>query len=1031
MKASPDGIIITDTDGVIQFVSDNCCKMFGYNDQNELIGKLISDIADERVSASNIKLKSKEEFKNIYKGIRKDGSIFYFEPSREALTKNNKTIACIDVIRDISDRINYEENLNKINNELVASNRRLQDLNEQIKFSDNNYHQLFSELTSGFAYHKILLDSKGEPTDYIFLEVNSAFENLTGLKREHIINKKVSDVTNGNELFWIDKYGQVAISGEPDYFESYSEQLGKYYDVTVYSPRKYYFAVIFNDITERMKIEQALSQSESKYRILTENSLVGIWHVDIDGYTLYINPKMCQYIEIAGIHELNGETYHKYFTKASIDKIENEDRKRLQGIINSYDVEIITTGGNHHTMIISAFLVRNQFGTPEGFIGTFTDISEIKRYQKALAQTEERFKLIADYTYNWEIFTDQDGEIIYSSPGVVKILGVNNDIIILKDLTDIFKFSHPDDLSNLKNQYIKLINKEVIDSFEFRIENRNIGLIYVSLSAQPVIDEANIFSGIRLSIRDINSQKIADKALYDSEQKYKAYIDNSPYGILISDTTGHFIDANNTTLLLTGFSYGEIVSMTINQLTADGYSEVSISHFETLLTYGVSNRTFPLNKKDGSTFFAQIDAVRINEDKYLAFISDITDKIISEQARDKAENELLESKQSYELLVNNINDLVCLLDNKGNLLYVNNMFPIILGYNIDEILNTNSLQYFHPDEIEFVAEDYRSTIKNLKESSNIWKIRHKAGHYLTFETRSTSFINKHGNTNTVIIATDISEKLKNQNQLAETAKQLKIITDGVPIMIAHIDENYNILFANREFQRFYSNFPTEFTYKNLKNVFSDSDFKTLKQSFDNTLNGSNLKFDTVLFNFEDEMKIVEMMLVSNQNQDNKTFFMLVSDVTDLKISEEAYKYQTEFNTTLLQTVGAIIIVIDDEANIVLFNAAAEKITGYSISSTLGKKYWELFIEDFEAEQVKTQIDRILNSGIPERLPQYILNIDKNKIAVEWTNTIMKSDKEDKNYIICTGIDISDVVNAERAFKNVSESISAYVGEKFF
>lgn len=106
-------------------------------------------------------------------------------------------------------------------------------------------------MTSGFALHEIILDANGEPCDYRFLEVNSAFERLTGLKAENVIGQSIEEVLPGKGRPWIETFGRVALTGETLRVENYVEDLGKYYEVTVYSPKHGQFAVIFKDITDR------------------------------------------------------------------------------------------------------------------------------------------------------------------------------------------------------------------------------------------------------------------------------------------------------------------------------------------------------------------------------------------------------------------------------------------------------------------------------------------------------------------------------------------------------------------------------------------------------------------------------------------------------------------------------------------------------------------------------------------------------------------------------------------------------------
>lgn len=127
---------------------------------------------------------------------------------------------------------------------------------EKLLESEERYRTLFSAMQEGCALHEIICDRDGQPVDYRFSEVNSAFEQLTGLKRECLIGKTVREVLPGIENRWIQRYGAVALTGVPQRFEEFSGQLDKHYEVYVYSPRRGWFAAIFSDVTTRKQAEE-------------------------------------------------------------------------------------------------------------------------------------------------------------------------------------------------------------------------------------------------------------------------------------------------------------------------------------------------------------------------------------------------------------------------------------------------------------------------------------------------------------------------------------------------------------------------------------------------------------------------------------------------------------------------------------------------------------------------------------------------------------------------------------------------------
>ncbi len=118
-----------------------------------------------------------------------------------------------------------------------------------------HYRSLFDNMLNGLAYCKMLFE-QDHPVDFVYLTVNRAFKNLTGLK--NVTGKRVSEVIPGiresdPELF--ERYGRVALSGIPERFETYVEALGMWFAISVYSPQKEYFVAVFDNITDRKQAE--------------------------------------------------------------------------------------------------------------------------------------------------------------------------------------------------------------------------------------------------------------------------------------------------------------------------------------------------------------------------------------------------------------------------------------------------------------------------------------------------------------------------------------------------------------------------------------------------------------------------------------------------------------------------------------------------------------------------------------------------------------------------------------------------------
>ena len=159
---------------------------------------------------------------------------------------------------------------------------------EELQASEERYRLLFEEMTSAFALHKMFFDESGKPCDYEFLQVNPAFEKLTGLSAGDVVGRQVFEVLPDIELSWIARYGNVVLTGEPLRFEDYNRPLDKHFEVRAFKAGPGQFAVVFQDITERKLAAEALIESETNFRLLVETAPDAIF-IQTGGRIAYLN----------------------------------------------------------------------------------------------------------------------------------------------------------------------------------------------------------------------------------------------------------------------------------------------------------------------------------------------------------------------------------------------------------------------------------------------------------------------------------------------------------------------------------------------------------------------------------------------------------------------------------------------------------------------------------------------------------------------------------------------------------------------
>lgn len=363
---------------------------------------------------------------------------------------------------------------------------------------DTEFSLLIREMTTAFAFHRMIWDEDGKPLDYVFLQVNRKFEELTGLNSVQLIGKHVSEVLPGLEQSWIDIYGEVAKTGKPAEFENYSRGLDRFYEVKAYCPKLGYFAVTFNDITQKRKRALKIGELKSFYERILNTVNEGIAVTDQNDVVYFVNASLGK---ITGID--TGLLTDRHILTGFPDELTGEFlpfylKAKDSGMPVQHESQGLTPDGRK--LVLSGWLIPLSKGNNyDGMICSLSDITGRKNAELKIRESEYRFKALAESAPNIIFSTNRELQVTYinkttDSTPAGNIIGM-----------DIYNLTPQNEVPMVKKYIAKLFRTKREVQYEIASKNE-FGDYWLDVRAAPVIYGDKI-EGLIFILTDITKRK--------------------------------------------------------------------------------------------------------------------------------------------------------------------------------------------------------------------------------------------------------------------------------------------------------------------------------------------------------------------------------------------------------------------------------------------------------------------------------------------------------------------------------------------
>jgi PAS domain S-box-containing protein len=382
--------------------------------------------------------------------------------------------------------------------------RKARAAEDSLRESEELYRSLFGNMLNGFAYCRMLFEH-GKPQDFIYLAVNLAFESQTGLK--DVVGRRVSEVIPGiresdPQLFEI--YGRVAMTGQPEHFETFVEALQMWFSISVYSPGREHFVAVFDVVSERKRTEEALRESEERYRLLVDESPYAI-AVHQDGALVFVNPAALSLLGAERADELIGRPVSSIVHSAGWEAAQERIGRMLQGETGLYPVGdryVRLDGSEVHVEVSAAPFT---FGGGPAIQVIALDITERTFARERLRESEELFRATFEQAAVGIAHVAPDGRWLRVNQRLCDIVGYSREELLRKSFQDI---TDPADTESNVEALRRLLEGEIRTySDEKRYVRKDGSFVWVALTVSLVRTKSGDPDYLISVIEDITERK--------------------------------------------------------------------------------------------------------------------------------------------------------------------------------------------------------------------------------------------------------------------------------------------------------------------------------------------------------------------------------------------------------------------------------------------------------------------------------------------------------------------------------------------
>jgi PAS domain S-box-containing protein len=407
-----------------------------------------------------------------------------------------------------------------------------------------------------------------------------------------------------------------------------------------------------------------------------------------------------------------------------------------------------------------------------------------------------------------------------------------------------------------------------------------------------------------------------------------------------------------------------------------------------------------------------------------------------------AEKDLARTEKKYRIIADNTHDMEFWINPDGKYLYVSPSCARITGYDKEEYLSDLALgiRMIHPDDIP-IFKSHLSEEKKKKAGEIEFRIIRKDGEVRWMShacqpvfDEDGRFIGSRGSNRDITASKLAEQAIEDAQKKAITEKnRLEAIMKAIPVGIALVDAQGGTIKSNVAFEKVWgsprpaANSIADYAAFTAWWVDSGEPVKPEEWASARAVRNGETVVGQIMEieRFDGTRAIVHNSAAPIFDADRNITGSAVSimDITRHIEDELSLKRERDFNKAVLETIGSLVIVLDRKGCIVNFNKTCRDLTGYTLEEVLNIPFWDILLLPEEITPVKAVFSNLFAGQFPNQFENYWVTKDGKRRLITWSNTVISNDKGEVDYVIGTGLDITEQREFEEALRKSEEDLN--------